>query len=91
MARVIVTAQVEDSAAWEKGFRTHGDLFNEYTATAIHFTATPENEVAIVWKIDDLDKFLGLMESPATVEAMEFDGVKRDTVKVYVLDKDFDL
>lgn len=90
MARVIVTAQVEDSTAWEKGFRTHGELFKEYTATAIHFAATEDNEVAIVWKLDDLDKFLGLVESPATVEAMEFDGVKRDTVKIFVLDKDFD-
>ena len=26
MPKVIVTAQVEDSAKWEKGFRTHGDL-----------------------------------------------------------------
>ena len=47
MPRVIVTAKVEDAAAWEKGFRTHGDLFREQTATAMHFTVTNENEVAI--------------------------------------------
>jgi len=37
----------------------------------------------------DVDKFLEVMESPATEEAMAFDGVKRDTVKVSVLDKEF--
>ena len=47
MPSVIVTAQVEDSAEWEKGFRTHGALFNDMTITAIHFAATDENEVAI--------------------------------------------
>ncbi len=91
MPRVIITAQVEDSADWEKGFRTHGGLFNDYTATAIHFTATDENEIAILWELDDLDKFLALVESPETIEAMEFDGVKRETVKTFVLDKLFDL
>ena len=91
MARIIVTAQVEDSANWEEGFRTHGELFNDYTSTAIHFTATADNYIAIHWEVDDLDKFLELVDSPRTVEAMEFDGVKRDTVKLSVLDKEFDL
>jgi hypothetical protein len=31
MPRVIITAQVEDAANWEQGFRTHGELFrSEY-------------------------------------------------------------
>jgi len=34
MPKVIVTAQVEDSANWENGFRNHAGLFNDYTATA---------------------------------------------------------
>jgi hypothetical protein len=29
------------------------------------------------------------MDSPATEEAMAYDGVKRDTVKISVLDKEF--
>jgi hypothetical protein len=31
------------------------------------------------------------MASPATAEAMAFDGVKRETVKVFVLDKEFNV
>ena len=88
MARIIVTAEVEDSANWEQGFRTHGDLFQEYTATSIEFK-NENNEVAILWEVDDPNKMLSLMDEPATAEAMAMDGVKRDTVKVYVLDKAF--
>lgn len=91
MARVIITAQVEDAAEWERGFRTHGALFNDYTATAVRFTATGENEVAILWEVGDLDKFLALVDSPATADAMEFDGVRRDSVKIFVLDRELDL
>jgi len=89
--RAIITAQVEDSTNWEKGFRSHASLFNEYTATAIHFAATSDDEVAIVWEVSDLDTFLAQLDSPATAEAMAYDGVKRETVKIYVLDKKFDL
>jgi hypothetical protein len=30
-----------------------------------------------------------IIDSPSTAEAMAFDGVKRETVKVFVLDKEF--
>jgi len=91
MTRVIITAQVEDSANWENGFRTHGGLFKDMTVTAMHFTATDENEVAIHFEVDNADKYFELMEAPVTAEAMAFDGVKRETVKIFVLDKVFDL
>jgi len=91
MSRIIITAQVEDSTNWENGFRTHGDLFNAYTATAIHFTATDDNEVAILWEAADLNTFLEQLDSPETAAAMAADGVKTDTVKVFVLDKDLNL
>ena len=91
MSKAIITAQVENSANWENGFRSHAGLFNDYTATAIHFTATDTNEVAILWEVTNLDRFLELLDAPETAEAMAQDGVKRDTVKVYVLDKEFKL
>ena len=91
MPRVIATAQVEDSTEWEKGFRTHGGLFRDMTVTALHFTATDDNEIAIHFEVGDLDKFFELFEAPITAEAMKFDGVKRETVKVFVLDKEFGL
>lgn len=91
MTRVIVTAEVENSAIWEGAFRSHVDLFSSYTATAIHFTATNDNEVAILWEVSDLDKYLEQMAAAETAEAMARDGVNRETVKVFVLDKEIDL
>ncbi len=89
MAKVIITAQVEDSTKWEEGFRTHGELLKSMTSTGHYFTISKDNELTLYAEPTDVDKFLEVMESPATEEAMAFDGVKRDTVKVSVLEKEF--
>lgn len=91
MPKVLITAQVNDPVKWEAGFRTHGDTFQTYTIhTPISFTLAG-NEVAICMEPDDLDAFNRAMKSQETADAMDFDGVKRDTVKVYVLDKEMKL
>lgn len=91
MPKVLATAQVEDGAKWEQRFRTHGELLKSQTINKpIHFTVTEENQVLILFEPDDLDEYMQVMDSPATQEAMDFDGVKRETVKVFVLDKEFD-
>jgi hypothetical protein len=89
MPRVIITAQVEDAAQWERGFRTHGELLGSMSQSATYFAATGDNEVALYSEPDDLDKYMEVLESQDTVDAMALDGVKRDTVKVFVLDKEF--
>jgi len=91
MPRVVVTGEVDDAAEWETKFRTHGDLFRSQTATAIHFTVTNQNEFAILAEVDDLGTWREILESSATEQAMAHDGVKRKTVKVYELDKEYDL
>lgn len=90
MPKVVITAQVEDVAKWEEGFRTHADLFRKQTTTRIDFGATEGNYVALSLEIDNLDTWMKILDSPATADAMAFDGVKRDTVKIFVLDKEFD-
>ena len=47
--------------------------------------------VAVCFEPSDLNTFMKVLDSPATGEAMAFDGVKRETVKVFVLDKQFTL
>ena len=89
-SRVVVTAEVEDSAKWEEGFRTHGELLGSMSASVSYYAATGDNEIAVYTEPSDLDKFMEVIESPETAEAMEMDGVKRDTVRVFVLDKEFD-
>jgi len=89
MAKIIVTAQVEDGTKWEEGFRTHGDLLRSMTSTVTYFTISKDNEMTLYADVDDVDKYMEVLESPATAEAMAYDGVIRDTVKVAVLDKEF--
>ncbi len=89
MVRVIMTAQVEDSAKWEKGFRTHGELFRNSTGTNVIYFGIDKNAVALYCETSDVGKFMESLASPATAESMAHDGVKRETVKVFVLDKEF--
>ena len=89
MTKIIVTAQVEDAAKWEEGYRTHGDLLKSMTSEVSFFTISKDNEVTLYADVDDVDKYFEVLESPATEEAMANDGVKPDTVKVAVLDKEF--
>jgi len=89
MARVMITAQVEDSAKWEKGFRTHGELFRSMGSTVTYFATTDKNEIAIYVEPSDLDEYLKVFEAAATAKAMAFDGVKRDTVRLFILDREF--
>ena len=89
MPKVVVTAQVQDSVKWEEGFRTHGDLFRSQTVTApIGIAINEGNEIAVCFEPEDLDTFMKIIDSPATAEAMAIDGVKRETLKVFVLDKE---
>lgn len=88
MPKVILTCQVQDAGKWESGFRTHGDVFRTYNLQApVQYTVSG-NEVAICMEPRDLDAFKKSMDSTATAEAMAFDGVKRETVKMFVLDKE---
>ena len=89
MPKVIAFAQVEDAEKWEKGFRTHGELFKKQTVTNVHFTATAENEIALVFEVDDLETYHRIRDTAETAEAMAFDGIKRDTVKFFTLDKHY--
>ena len=91
MAKVIASAQVEDGSKWEEGFRTHGDLFRKQTIGKPISFAVNGNEVTILFEPDDLDTYLKILDSPETHDAMAFDGVKRETVKIAVLDKELNL
>ena len=89
MPRVIITAKVEDSTQWERGFRTHGELLGTMSQSVTWFTATRDNEVVLYSEPENLDTYMEVLESEETRDAMALDGILRDTVKVYVLDKEF--
>jgi len=88
MTRIVLTAEVEDAGKWEAAFRTHADIFRTQTIESpMRFTVNDSNQVAIYAKVDDIDKFMDILNSPVTYDAMANDGVKRETVKVFALDK----
>jgi hypothetical protein len=92
MTKVVVTAQVENVEAWEQAFRSHGELFRSQAQTAASpyiYGTMGENEVAVCADVTDIDTYMKLMESPEQIEAMKKDGVRQETVKVFVLDKEF--
>ncbi len=91
MPKVLITAQVQDGLRWEAGFRTHGELFRSYSLRAPIQFMVSGNEVAICMEPENMDAFGRNMASKATEEAMAFDGVKRETVKTFVLDKEMKL
>lgn len=90
MPRILVTAQVEDPVSWEQGFRTHGDLFRRQTCSQMEYSING-NEVAVLASPRDFDAFMALFEADDTAEAMEADGVMRETVKVYIIDNVWEL
>jgi hypothetical protein len=90
MTRVVITAKVEDVKAWEKSFRTHADLFRSQPGSSPYLIgSTDGGEVAVSTEVSDVDAFLESLESQETAKAMAADGVKRDSVKIFVLDRDF--
>jgi hypothetical protein len=92
MTKVLIIGEVEDSTKWEAGFRTHVDLFRKQTISKpIEFAINENNKVGVCFQPDDIDTYLTSMNSPETAEAMAFDGVKRDTVQIFVLDKELQI
>ena len=91
MPKVIAIVEVEDEAKWEQGFRTHGALFRSQTInTPIQFAVVGKHKVVTCFEPEDLDTFFEILNSPATAEAMAFDGIKRENVDFHVLDREFD-
>lgn len=92
MAKVVVIGEVEDTAVWEKNFRTHVDLFRSFTVNKpVHYAIGEGNRVAVLLEPQDLNAFMKGMETEENVRAMDQDGVKRETVSVHVMDKSVDV
>jgi hypothetical protein len=90
MAKFLVTAEVDNRAEWEESFRTHGELFAGFGFKSPILIGTNENnEVAVLISVEDAQAAMAILSSPENVQAMEADGVKRETVRALILDKEF--
>ena len=90
MARVTVIAKCKDQAKWETGFRSHADFFRSAYGISkpISYGMGEDNYVGACFETSDLAKVMSAIALPETAEAMENDGLLRDTVKVFVFDKE---
>lgn len=90
MAKILVVAKCKDQSKWEAGFRTHADLFKTAYGVSkpVSYGMGDDNYVGGCFETNDLAKTQSAIASPETAKAMEFDGVLRDTVKVFVFDKE---
>ena len=89
MPKIVIKAEVEDAGKWEEGFRTHGDLFRKQTVKNVDFSMSDNNRVVCMFEAEDLDTYMQVLRSDETAAAMAFDGVKRETVEIHVLDTVF--
>lgn len=87
MSGIVITAHVKDSAKWEKGFRSHQELFRRNNISLINYTITKDNDVVLYSETDDVSAYTNFVRSPDVAKAMEDDGVDRSTLRVYALDK----
>jgi len=53
----------------------------------MEYATVAGNRIAVCGETKDLDAYIKVFNSPATAEAMAGDGVKRETVQMFVLDK----
>jgi len=90
VAKILVIAKCKDQAKWEAGFRTHAEFFKTRYGIAkpIHYGVADDNHIATCFETGDVAKFMAAVALPETAEAMEGDGLLRETVKVFVLDKE---
>jgi len=87
MAKVVLTADVKNGSKWEKAFRTHGDLLKSAGIGHVDYTVD-DDHVVMCTDVADADAYLKFLKSDETQDAMKGDGVKRKSVKVYVLDRE---
>ena len=91
MPAIIITAEVEDVAKWEAAFRTRAGLFAKQAITSpVKFSVNAETkQIAVLFETEDIDTFNAVFNSDETHTAMSEDGIRRETVKAFVLDQEF--
>lgn len=55
--------------------------------TETSFQFTKDNKVVVCFDVSDIDTYMKTLDSPQTAEAMAHDGIKKETVQVFVLDR----
>jgi hypothetical protein len=65
MPKIIITAEVQDPAKWEAGFRSHGEVFRSYSVNAPISYTTDGNRVAVCMEVASVETMQRQMSLPA--------------------------
>lgn len=92
MVRIVVTSEVEDLAAWEKAFTTHGPLLKKQGVISPcgYGYATEGNKVSLCFEVDDVDALKEALKDQSALDAMAEDGVVPGTYSLFVIDKNLE-
>ncbi len=84
MPKVIAFHEVDDVAHWLSSPK-RAEVFGELVADLVTYV-DPQNpkRVGLSMTVADMDAFQEMLQSPAGVEAMKYDGVHADTLVVLI-------
>lgn len=84
MPRLVATHEVDDVAHWLASSKREEVFAGIATNMATYVLPGDSNRVALTMDVADMDALDTMMKSEAGAEAMKHDGVRPDTVQMYV-------
>ena len=84
MPKLIVTHEVDDVAHWLASPKREEVFAGVATNITTFVLPGDSNRVALSMDVADMGSFDELMKSDAGAEAMKYDGVRPDTIVMYV-------
>lgn len=84
MPKLVVTHEVNNVAHWLASPRRE-EVFSGVAKNICTFVdPTDASEVALTMDVPDMGAFDAVLQSAAGADAMQYDGVRPETVKIYV-------
>lgn len=84
MPKIVATHEVDDVAHWLASPKREELFAGVVTEIKTFVHPDDPNRVALFMDVSDMDAFEKLLKSDAGAAAMKFDGVRPDTVEVYL-------
>jgi nicotinic acid phosphoribosyltransferase len=84
MPKLVATHEVDDVAHWLASPK-RAEVFAGVAKNIVtHVHPGDPNRVALTMEVADMAAFEAIMKSEAAAEAMKYDGVRPDTIVVYI-------
>ena len=84
MPKLVTTHEVDDVAHWLTSPKREEVFAGVATNIQTYVHPTEPNRVALSMEVADMDALDTLMKSEAAAEAMKYDGVRPETIVMYV-------